>query len=124
MKEIINLGTPVAGPYSPGIKVGNFIYISGQGWPEESSNIGIQTYQTLNNIKKIITSAGGNVSHIVATTVYLKNMEDFAKMNSDYQKFFEENGVTKGFPARTTVEISNLPKPAMLVEIDAIAILM
>ena len=123
MKEVINPGTPVAGPYSPGIKIGNNIYISGQGWAEESSDISKQTYQTLNNIKKIVNSAGGKVSHIVATTVYLKSIEDFDKMNSTYKKFFEDNGVTKGFPARSTVEVSNLPKAAMLIEIDAIAIL-
>ena len=62
MKEVINPGTPVAGPYSPGIKSGNNLFISGQGWPQESSDISEQTYQTLNNIKKIINTAGGIVS--------------------------------------------------------------
>ena len=123
MKEIINPGTPVAGPYSPGIKVGNTLYISGQGWAEESLDINKQTYKALNNIKQILNSAGGEVSHIVVTTVYLKSIEDFPEMNSTYQKFFEDNGVTTGFPARSTIEVSNLPKAAMLVEIDAVAIL-
>lgn len=123
MKEVINPGTPVVGPYSPGVKIGNVIYISGQGWPEETSDISEQTYQALNNIKKIVITAGGNVSYIVATTVYLKNMEDFGKMNSSYKKFFEDNGVTEGFPSRTTVEVSNLPISAMKVEINATAIL-
>ena len=123
MKEIINPGTPVAAPYSPGIKIGNTIYISGQGWAEESSDISKQTYQALNSIKQIVNSAGGKISHIIATTVYLKNIGDFPKMNSTYQKFFEDNGVNKGFPARSTVEVSNLPKAAMLIEIDAVAIL-
>lgn len=123
MKEIINPGTPVAGPYSPGIKSGNSIFISGQGWPQASSDISEQTYQTLNNIKKIVNTVGGKVSNIVATTVYLKHMEDFEEMNAAYEKFFKDNNVTEGFPSRTTVEVSNLPKPSMLVEINAVAIL-
>lgn len=123
MKEIINPGTPVAGPYSPGIKSGNSIFISGQGWPQASSDISEQTYQILNNIKKIVNTVGGKVSNIVATTVYLKHMEDFEEMNAAYEKFFKDNNVTEGFPSRTTVEVSNLPKPSMLVEINAVAIL-
>lgn len=123
MKEIINPGTPVAGPYSPGIKSGNNLFISGQGWPQKSSDISEQTYQTLNNIKKIINTAGGKVSDIVAITVYLKHMEDFKEMNAAYEKFFVDNNVTEGFPSRTTVEVSNLPRPAMLVEINAFAVL-
>jgi len=123
MKEVINPGTPVVGPYSPGIKVGNVLYISGQGWPEESSDISEQTYQALNNIKKILITAKGKVSHIIATTVYLKNMGDFVEMNVAYKKFFEDNGVNEGFPSRTTVEVSNLPIPTMKVEINATAIL-
>ncbi|TFF86701.1 MAG: RidA family protein [Promethearchaeota archaeon] len=123
MKEVINPGTPVVGPYSPGIKIGNAIYISGQGYPKESSDISEQTYQALNNIKKIIISAEGKVSDIVATTVYLKDMTDFGKMNSSYKKFFEDSGVTEGFPSRTTVEVSNLPVPAMKVEINATALI-
>lgn len=123
MKEIINPGTPVAGPYSPGIKSGNSIFISGQGWPQASSDISEQTYQILNNIKKIVNTVGGKVSNIVATTVYLKHMEDFEEMNAAYERFFKDNNVTEGFPSRTTVEVSNLPKPSMLVEINAVAIL-
>jgi 2-iminobutanoate/2-iminopropanoate deaminase len=123
MKEVINPGTPVAGPYSPGIKSGNNLFISGQGWPQESSDISEQTYQTLNNIKKIINTAGGKVSDIVATTVYLKHIEDFKEMNAAYEKFFVDNNVTEGFPSRTTVEVSNLPRSTMLIEINAIAVL-
>jgi 2-iminobutanoate/2-iminopropanoate deaminase len=123
MKEIVNPGTPVVGPYSPGIKVDNILYVSGQGWPEESSDISEQTYQALNNIKEILKTAGGKVSHIVATTVYLRNMGDFSKMNNAYKSFFEDNKVSKAYPSRTTVEVSNLPIPAMLVEINAIAVL-
>jgi 2-iminobutanoate/2-iminopropanoate deaminase len=123
MKEIINPGTPVAGPYSPGIKIGNTLYISGQGWAQTSADIAEQTYQTLNNIKKILNVAGCKVSDIVNTTVYLKKMTDFSEMNKIYMKFFEENGVKEGFPARATVEVANLPISTMLIEISAIAIL-
>jgi 2-iminobutanoate/2-iminopropanoate deaminase len=123
MKEIISPGTPVAGPYSPGVKIGNTLYISGQGWPQASSDIYDQTYNILNNIKKIVITAGGKVSNVVNTTVYLKYMNDFSKMNNAYKKFFEENNVTKDFPARATVEIANFPIPAMLIEISAIVVL-
>jgi len=123
MKEIINPGTPVAGPYSPGIKIGNTLYISGQGWAQADADIAEQTYHTLNNIKKILTTAGAKVSDIVNTTVYLKNMSTFSEMNNSYKKFFEENGVEKAFPARATVEVANLPISTMLIEISAIAIL-
>jgi 2-iminobutanoate/2-iminopropanoate deaminase len=123
MKEIINPGTPVAGPYSPGIKIGNTLYISGQGWAQVSADIAEQTYQTLNNIKKILNAAGCKVSDIVNTIVYLKKMTDFSEMNKTYMKFFEENGVKVGFPARATIEVANLPISTMLIEISAIAIL-
>jgi 2-iminobutanoate/2-iminopropanoate deaminase len=123
MKEVINPGTPVAGPYSPGIKIGKNLYISGQGWSQESSDISDQTYQTLNQIKKIVVAAGGNISNIVNIVVYLRNMEDFKIMNKTYRKFFEDNGVNEGFPARSTIEVSNLPLASMLIEINALAVL-
>jgi len=119
----INPGTPVAGPYSPGIKVGNTIYISGQGPAPGTKDITQQTKTTLENIKKIIEAAGGTISDIVKTTVFLKNIQDFRKMNKAYESFFNENGVSETFPARTTIEISNLPLATMLIEIDAIAVI-
>jgi 2-iminobutanoate/2-iminopropanoate deaminase len=123
MKEVINPGTAVAGPYSPGIRSGNTLYISGHGWPQTSSDISEQTYQTLDSIKRIIINAGGEVSDIVNTTVFLRNMADFNRMNNAYKNFFEQNNVTKAFPTRTTVEVSNLPLPEMLIEINAVAVL-
>lgn len=120
-KERINPGTPVAGPYNPGIKVGNFLFISGQGPAQGSTDIKEQTLTTLENLKKVVEAAGGQLSDIVNTTVYLKNMKDFGKMNRVYKKFFEENGVTENFPSRSTVEVSSLPLDVMLVEISAIA---
>ncbi|MHA1284302.1 MAG: RidA family protein [Promethearchaeota archaeon] len=121
--ERINPGTPVAGPYSPAIKAGNMIFVSGQGPAPGTTGIKEQTISTLNNIKTIVEAAGGKVSNIVKITVFLRDMSNFGKMNRAYKKFFEENGVSENFPARTTVEVSNLPVESMLLEIDAIAVL-
>jgi 2-iminobutanoate/2-iminopropanoate deaminase len=121
--QIINPGIPVAGPYSPGIKAGNLLFISGQGPAEGDLNIESQTTSTLEKIKKIVEIAGGNISDIVRTTVYLKNISEFKEMNQKYKTFFEQNGVTEKFPSRVTVEVSNLPLRTMLIEISAIAVL-
>jgi len=119
--EYINPGTPVAGPYTPGVKAGDLIFVSGQGPAAGATEIKEQTLTTLENIKKILEAAGSNVSKIIKVSVFLKNMKDFEVMNRTYRGFFEMNGVTEGFPARTTVEISNLPVKGMLIEINAIA---
>ncbi|MFX1493027.1 MAG: RidA family protein [Promethearchaeota archaeon] len=119
----INPGTPVAGPYNPGIKTGNILFISGQGPAQGATDIEDQTYTVLENIKKIVEAAGGKVSNIVNTTVFLRNIKDFGKMNKAYENFFNDNGVTENYPARATVEVSNLPLISMLIEISAIAML-
>lgn len=121
--EKINPGIPVAGPYSPGVKTADSIFISGQGSAQIDEDIKEQTLVTLNKIKNIVEAGGGKVSSIVNTTVYLKNISDFSEMNAVYKKFFEENGVTESYPSRATVEVSNLPLPNMLLEISAIAVL-
>ena len=121
--EIINPGTPVAGPYNPGIKVGNLIFISGQGPTQGMNNIKDQTQSELENIKKIVEAAGAKVSNIVKVTVFMTDIKDFGKMNRTYKKFFEENGISENFPTRTTVEVSNFAAAGMLIEIDAIAAL-
>jgi 2-iminobutanoate/2-iminopropanoate deaminase len=121
--EIVNPGTPVAGPYTPGIKVGNLLFISGQGPAQGALDIEEQTRTTLGKIKIIVEAAGGTLSNIVNTTVYLKNVQDFGKMNKIYKTFFEENGITEKFPSRSTVEVSNLPLATMRIEIGAIAVL-
>lgn len=121
--EKVNPGTPVAGPYSPGIKAGNFVFISGQGPKPGAEDIKDQTQTALENVKAILEAAGGKVENIVRIGVYLKDIKDFGKMNRVYQKFFETNGVTERFPARTTLEVSNLPLATMRIEIDAIAAL-
>ena len=119
----INPGTPVAGPYNPGIKTGSLLFISGQGPVQGTTDIKDQTYTALENIKKIVEAAGGKVSNIVNTTVFLRNIRDFGKMNRTYEKFFNDNAVTENYPARATVEVSNLPLNTMLIEISAIAVL-
>lgn len=121
--EIINPGTPVAGPYNPGIKVGNLLFVSGQGWAQPATDIKEQTLATLTNIKKIVEAAGCKISNIVNTTVYLKNIKEFSDMNSVYKKFFNDNGVSEFYPTRATVEVSNLPLASMLIEISAIVAL-
>ncbi len=120
--EMINPGTPVAGPYNPGIKAGNLLFISGQGSAQSEENIIEQTLDTLNKIKTIVEAGGGKISNIVNTTVFLKNINKFSEMNTVYKKFFNDNGVSESYPSRATVEVSNLPLPSMLIEISAIAV--
>ncbi|MCM8784708.1 MAG: Rid family detoxifying hydrolase [Candidatus Omnitrophica bacterium] len=110
------------GPYSQAIKWRNFIFISGQ-IPVDSEtskvvgeDIEIQTKTVIENIKNILNEVGADLDNVVKTTIYLKNIKDFEKMNYVYAKYF------KNKPARTTVEVSNLPKN-VLVEIEAIAII-
>lgn len=118
--EKFDAGSPTAGPYSPCIKAGNMIYVSGQiGLGEDITE---QTTAALEGLKKLVGAAGATVGNIVKTTVYLKNIKDFSKMNRAYKKFFKANSV-ENYPARTTVEASNLPVETMLIEIDCIAVL-
>ncbi len=120
--KVINPGTPVAGPYNPGIKSGNLLFISGQGSAQSEEDIKEQTLNTLNKIKIIVEAGGGKISNIVNTTVFLKNINEFSEMNTVYKKFFNDNGVSESYPSRATVEVSNLPLPSMLIEISAIAV--
>ena len=100
------------GSYSQAVKVGNFLFISGQiAINPETGN-----ERVLKNIEAILREAGFSLKDVVKTTVYLKNMCDFAEMNGVYAKFFGEHR-----PARATVEVSNLPLGA-LVEMEAIAV--
>ncbi|TET00773.1 MAG: RidA family protein [Promethearchaeota archaeon] len=121
--EIINPGIPVAGPYNPGIKAGNLLFISGQGSAQSKEDIKEQTLTTLNKIKTIVEAGGGKISNIVKATVYLKNINDFNEMNTVYKKFFNDNGVSESYPSRAAMEVSNLPLSSMLIEISAIAVL-
>ncbi|MHA1912895.1 MAG: RidA family protein [Promethearchaeota archaeon] len=121
-KEVIDIGTPKAGPYSLGLKAGNLVFISGQVMDPGANGIKEQTFTALEKIKKILEAAGATVSDIVKITVYLKSMLDFKEMNSAYRDFLEKNGVDEKFPTRTTIE-AVCPLPNGLVEIDAIAVI-
>lgn len=121
MKFIYTAKAPkVVGPYSQAILSGNLVFLSGQiGVDPKTNNLveGIenQAKQVFSNISAVLKAAGINKSQVVKTTVFIKNMDDYIKVNQLYESFFEEHK-----PARTTVEVSNLPKNA-LIEIDAIA---
>ena len=109
------------GPYSQGVKAGCLFFISGQlGLIPESGEFiqgGVeeQTKQSLINLKNILESQGYELEDVVKTTVFLKDMRDFPKMNAIYAEFFKLEP-----PARSTVEVADLPKGG-LVEIEAIA---
>ncbi len=120
--EVIDSGTPVAGPYNLGIKAGNLLFISGQVATPEARDIKEQTLAALDKIKKILQTAGASVSNIVKATVFLKKISDFNEMNLAYREFFKRNGVSEKFPARTTVEATN-PLPYGLIEIEVIAVI-
>jgi 2-iminobutanoate/2-iminopropanoate deaminase len=123
-----SISTPRApaaiGPYSQGILAGNFLFVSGQiaidpatGTLIDAPDTSSQTRRVLQNVREIVTAAGGSMESIVRTTVFLKSMDDFAEMNTVYSEFFQSSA-----PARATVEVSRLPKDAR-VEIDCIALL-
>lgn len=110
------------GPYSVGVKTANFIFTAGQaGIIPESGNViegGIEseTRQTLLNIQHILEEAGSSMDLVVKTTVFLRDMADFTRMNAVYAEFFKADP-----PARSTVQVVALPK-GVAVEIEAIAL--
>jgi 2-iminobutanoate/2-iminopropanoate deaminase len=113
------------GPYSQAVRVGNFVYTSGQVALDPATGqivagaIAEQTTRVLENLKAVLTAAGTDLAHVIKTVVFLKSMNDFAAMNEVYAKFLAPEGVVK--PARSTVEVARLPKDA-LVEIEVIAL--
>ncbi len=110
------------GPYSAGVKSDNFIFTAGQlGIIPETGNIiegGIEyeTRQALQNIQHILEAAGSSLSLVVKTTVFMRDMAEFSRMNAVYAEFFADNP-----PARSTVQVAALPKGGA-VEIEAIAL--
>lgn len=121
MTKIETKNAPEAiGPYSQAIVTGNLVYTSGQIPinPEtgkiEAQDIEGQTHQSCKNVRALIEAAGIDMSSVVKTTCFLKNMGDFAAFNSVYEKYFTSR------PARSCVEVAALPKGA-LVEIEAVA---
>jgi 2-iminobutanoate/2-iminopropanoate deaminase len=118
-------GAPEAiGPYSQGVRVGNLVFTAGQIaiHPVYQSvlvgGITEQTTQVMENLKAILEAAGSSLFKVVKATVFLKDFNDFAAMNAVYGAYLAPQGVTP--PARTTVEVSRLPKD-VLVEIELIA---
>jgi 2-iminobutanoate/2-iminopropanoate deaminase len=113
MKDVVltERGPKPIGPYSQAIKSGGFLFASGQVALDPRSNeflagdIRQQTERVLENVKAILEAGGANLHHVVKTTVFLKDMNDFAAMNEVYGKYF-----SAAPPARSTVQVARLPK--------------
>ena len=124
MREVIatNEGPKAIGPYSQAIKANGLVFLSGQIALDPatqqliSGDVAAQTERVLQNLAGILKAAGSSLQQVVKTTVFLKNMSDFAAMNDVYGRYF-----TEAPPARSTVEVARLPKD-VLVEIDVIAL--
>ncbi|MCI5883625.1 MAG: RidA family protein [Clostridiales bacterium] len=122
MKKIISTpNAPAAiGPYSQAIEVNGFLFTSGvipivpSTGELVDGGIEVQAEQAIGNLAALIEAAGAKIENTIKTTVFIKNMEDFAKVNEIYAKYF-----TTDFPARSCVEVARLPKD-VLIEIEAI----
>jgi 2-iminobutanoate/2-iminopropanoate deaminase len=125
VRELVTAaGAPKAiGPYSPALKVGNLLFLSGSIPLDPASGqlvpggIVEQTTQVMENIKSLLEAAGASVNHVARTTVFMVDLGEFAQMNEIYAKYF-----TAPYPARSTVQVVKLPKDVR-VEIDVIAVL-
>ncbi len=121
MKEIKTNKAPAAiGPYSQAIISGNMLFTSGQipvnpETGEIPEGVEAQAHQVLTNLKNLLEAAGSSINNVVKTSVFIKNMEDFATINEIYAKYF-----TSPYPARSCVEVAKLPKD-VLIEIEAVA---
>ena len=118
-------GAPAAiGPYAQGVRVGNLIFTAGQGGLDPvtgqvvSGGIREQTERAIENLKAVLEAGGSSLGQAVKTTVYLKDINDFAAMNSVYASYFGSD--SDSLPVRTTVEVARLPRN-LLVEIEVIA---
>ena len=113
---------PPAGPYSPAQAFNRLVFVSGQGATDPATgqlagdDIESQTEQVLKNITAILEAAGSNLQHVLRCGVFLTDMTEFARMNAVYARVFGGHR-----PARTTVQVSELPMKGLRVEIDAIA---
>ena len=122
MKKISTQNAPAAvGPYSQAIDAGAFVFLAGQIPLDPKTNqlvaggVDAQTKRVIENIKAVLAEAGSDLTKIVSSTVYLTDMDNFAKMNEVYASYFAEP-----YPARVTIAVKSLPKNA-LVEIAVIA---
>ncbi len=119
-----NAAPAAIGPYSQGVRTGNLVFTAGQIAldPVTQQVVGPdiieQTTRVLENLKAILEAAGSSLAQVVKATVFLKDFNDFAAMNAVYGAYLAQEGVAP--PARTTVEVSRLPKD-VLVEIDLVA---
>ena len=120
---VVENGPKAIGPYSVGVQAGCFIYTSGQIGLDASTGLIVEggveaeTRQALLNLKTILDKGNSSMDSVVKTTVFLRDMADFAKMNAVYAEFF-----TSGFPARSAVQVAALPRNAA-VEIEAVALI-
>ncbi|HEV7800773.1 MAG TPA: RidA family protein [Burkholderiales bacterium] len=109
------------GPYSQGVRAGSLLFVSGQVPIDPATgelvagNIAAQTHRVFQNLGEILKAGGASFDHVVRTTVFLADMNDFAEMNGVYASYFSSPA-----PARATVQVSRLPKDAR-IEIDLIA---
>ena len=122
MKTVISTDkAPAAnGPYSQAIEVNGMVYTSGvipvvPSTGEIPEGAAAQAEQAIGNLAELLKAAGTSVENVVKTTVFIKNMDDFGKINEIYAKFF-----TEPYPSRSCVEVARLPKD-VLIEIEAIA---
>lgn len=119
---------PALGPYSQGVRVGDVLFVSGQlpinpkTGQIVSGGIGAQTEQILLNIRSILEEGESSISDIVKVTIYMRDLNEFDEMNRVYEIFFPNTEYNSNIPpARSTVEVSRLPRDAS-IEIDAVAI--
>ena len=125
MKELVTAtgAAKAIGPYSPAIRAGNLLFVSGQVAFDPATgvlvdgDIALQTEQVMRNLTALLAAAGASFAHVVRSTVYLADMNEFAAMNAVYARY-----VIDPPPARATVQVARLPKDAR-VEIDVIAVL-
>ncbi|BDR65836.1 reactive intermediate/imine deaminase [Clostridium tetani] len=125
MKKVINteLAPKAIGPYSQGIMIGDLAFLSGQIPVDPATGelatgddpVVAQANQSLKNVQSILESQGMSFDNVIKTTVFIANMDDFAKINEVYAQYFKEP-----YPARSCVQVAKLPKEA-LVEIEVIA---
>ena len=111
------------GPYSAGIRISNIIYTAGQlGIIPSTGDLALggieaESRQALDNLGAVLVAAGSSFSHVVKTTVFLRDMADFTRMNNIYAEYFDAP-----YPARSTIQVAALPKGGM-IEIEAVAII-
>jgi 2-iminobutanoate/2-iminopropanoate deaminase len=116
-------GPAAVGPYSPAIRAGSLLFLSGQIPLDPATGqvvpggIAEQTHQVMLNLQAVLRAAGAGYQHVVRTTVFLADLNDFGAMNAVYEQY-----VRAPFPARATVQVARLPRDVQ-VEIDAIAVL-